>query len=214
MTHICLEHTCGQTTNSHRVAVQKSGQAQPNIDGVNDVVSILQDRPLFPMEMLWPLLTKYLPFYHSISLQFAANFCWRMQLWIIQNRNRSVLRDDVNYLSQRRKIAAANEELVDDSAFCQQNLTNLLRNAMQHAKDAGTWHAHAFLEKLCAEDPGFDFCIHRDQDHNPDGICWILPQMRSDLLWYGTSFFLDCKKTQYNRFGWPYIGPCVKDNNM
>ena len=214
LTSISLQHTCGLTTNSHRVAIQKSGEAQPNIQGLNDVVSLLRDRPLLPTDMLRPLLQKYLPFYSCTNAQFIGNFCWRVQLWIIKNGDKNLLSEDINFISKRSNVGAADEELVNNSAFCRQNLTKLLRNAMQHAKDAGTWDAHAFLENLRETEPGFDFCLHRDENNNPNGICWMLPQMRSDLLRYGNILFLDSQKKQYNLYGWPYIGPVVKDNNM
>ena len=34
-------HTCPLTTNSHREALQRGGEVLPNIDGVNDIVSML-----------------------------------------------------------------------------------------------------------------------------------------------------------------------------
>ena len=38
-------YTCPLTTTSHREALQRSGEALPNIDGVNDIVSMLRNNP-------------------------------------------------------------------------------------------------------------------------------------------------------------------------
>ena len=39
-----------------------------------------------------------------------------------------------------------------------------------------------------------------------------MPEMRYDLIRYGYILFLDSHKRHINKHGWPYIGPCVKNN--
>ena len=38
--------------------------------------------------------------------------------------------------------------------------------------------------------------------------------MKGMLLQYGDTLFLDAQKRQYNKMGWPYIGPIVKTNEL
>jgi hypothetical protein len=50
------EHNCPMSTVSHYVAVRKSGQGQPNLEGMNTILSILKEHPGLPNTVLCPLL--------------------------------------------------------------------------------------------------------------------------------------------------------------
>ena len=41
---------------------------------------------------------------------------------------------------------------------------------------------------------------------------YMTPRMRYNLVRYGNIMFLDSQKRQYNRLGWPYIGPVIRTN--
>ncbi len=41
---------------------------------------------------------------------------------------------------------------------------------------------------------------------------YMTPRMRYNLVRYGNIMSLDSQKRQYNRHGWPYIGPVIKTN--
>jgi hypothetical protein len=43
---------------------------------------------------------------------------------------------------------------------------------------------------------------------------YMTAQMRTHAHRYGSVLCLDAQKWQYNRSDWPYIAPCVKDNEM
>ena len=47
-------HTCDQSSMSHRQALISSGTLQPNIQGVQDIIAILRQNPLFPTKDLRP----------------------------------------------------------------------------------------------------------------------------------------------------------------
>jgi hypothetical protein len=81
-------------------------------------------------------------------------------------------------------------------------------------EDSCTWDALRFLTQMKESNPGFDFRVKSHSDGRPKGVCWILPEMRSDLLGFGNCLFLDSQKRQYNIAGWPYIGPVIKDLEM
>lgn len=211
ITDLHLIHTCDLSTTSHRVAIQKSGNQQPNLIGMNDVMSLLREKPMLSAETLRPLLVKYLPTYYGIDAKFIANFRQRAQHYMLHHGDTELCMTDVHKVSSRKPLAS-DELLLSDDPLLQQNVTNLLRHIL--STDAGTWHAISFLEKIKVASPGFDFRLKRDDNGSPEGVCWITPEMRSDLLRYGSILFLDAQKKQYNSLGWPYIGPCVKDCDM
>ena len=77
-----------------------------------------------------------------------------------------------------------------------------------------TWKALSYLNILKKYESGFDFRIHFDEDDTPDGIVWMTVHMKKSLLQFGDILFLDAQKRQYNRMGWPYIGPVIKTSEF
>lgn len=211
ITHVTLEHSCDLSTNSHRVAIQRSGSSQPNLDGMNDIISLLREKPMLSADSLRPLLLKYVPFYSSTDALYIGNFCRRAQNFLIQNGDREMSMLEAQSVSSQRPLAA-NEWLASDDPLHRRNFTSLLRKIL--SSDDSTWHGLAFLRALKEGSPGFDYRIKYDNNNQPEGLCWMSPEMRSDLLRYGNVIFLDAQKKQYNELGWPYIGPCVKDCDM
>jgi hypothetical protein len=74
ITQVNFHHVCQMTTVFHRQALEKSGGLQPDLNGLNDIMSLLREKPMLQIHVLRPLLTKYLPFYKATDLQFIANF--------------------------------------------------------------------------------------------------------------------------------------------
>ncbi len=74
------------------------------------------------------------------------------------------------------------------------------------------WDAHRFLRELQVINPHVHRAKHDERNGRPEAITWMLLEGREDLVRYGDVLFLDAMKRDYNRPGWPYIGPCVKDN--
>jgi hypothetical protein len=108
----------------------------------------------------------------------------------------------------------ASEEflLKDGNPMLKQNLTALLRKLVHW--DSSTWDALRFLEQMKESNPGFDHRIKYNHLGRPEAVCWMLPDMRSDLIRFENCLFLDSQKRQYNIICWPYIGPVVKDSEM
>ena len=99
-----------------------------------------------------------------------------------------------------------------DDPFILQNFTTMLRKIMQ--EDSGTWEALGLMDQLKVTSPGFDYRIKKDAEGKPTGIMYMTAQMRTHVRRYGNVVCLDAQKRQYNSSGWPYIAPCVKDNEM
>jgi hypothetical protein len=119
--------------------------------------------------------------------------------------------EDARHLSSNAVIAA-DEYVVWEDPESTRVFTSLLRKVMQ--EDGTTWEAIGYLEELKIPNPGLDYRIKFDENNRPEAVCYILPEMRHDLLRFGDALFLDSQKRQFNTMNWPYIGPCVKDQNM
>ena len=212
ITHVNSVHTCQMTTIFHRQAVQKSGGLQPDLNGLNDIMSLLREKPMLQSDVLRPLLAKYLPFYTATDSMFLVNFRLRAQHWLVNNGNKELTMEEARRLSSKRSLASEEFVLKEDNPMLKQNLTSLLRKVMQ--EDSSTWDALRFLNKMKEDNPGFDYRVKYDRFGRPEAVCWMLPEMRCDLLRFGNCLFLDSQKRQYNVVGWPYIGPVVKDSEM
>jgi hypothetical protein len=62
------------TTIFHWQALHKPGGLQPDLNGVNDMMSLLREKPMLQSEVPGPLLAKYLPFYKATDTMLIANF--------------------------------------------------------------------------------------------------------------------------------------------
>jgi hypothetical protein len=144
---------------------------------------------------------------------FLVNFRLRAQHWLVNNGNKELNMEEARHLSSKRSWASEEFLLKDDNPMLKQNLTALLRKVMQ--ENSSTWDALQFLEQMKESNPGFDHRIKYDHDlGRPEAVCWMLPEMRRDLIRFGNCLFLDSQKRQYNIIGWPYIGHVVKDSKM
>ena len=79
-------------------------------------------------------------------------------------------------------------------------------------EDGFYWDAIRFLELVKEKNPNMLYRIKYSKEGKPEAILWMLPEMREDLVRFGDIMFLDAQKRDYNQPGWPYIGPCIKDN--
>jgi hypothetical protein len=85
----------------------------------------------------------------------------------------------------------------------------MVRRVMQEG--GGICDAIQFLEELKKTNDGLDYRVKYDHRHFPVAICWMVPEMRQQLLCYRDVIFR-CPKRDMNKPGWPYIGPSVRDS--
>jgi hypothetical protein len=136
-------------------ALQKSGGLQPDLNGLNDIMSLLQEKPMLKLDVLRPLLAKYLPFYKATTnAQFIAKFWIQAQQWLIADGNKEVTMEKAQSISSKMPFTSE-EFLLSDDPMQKQNLTSLLRKVMQ--EDSSTWDALHFLYQMKATNPAFDF---------------------------------------------------------
>jgi hypothetical protein len=119
------------TTIFHRHAPQKSGGLQPDLNGLNDIMSLLCEKPMLQSDVLRPLLAKYLPFYTATDSMFLVNFRLRAQHWLVNNGDKDLTMEEARHLSSKGYLASEEFLLKDDNPMLKQNLTALLRKAMQ-----------------------------------------------------------------------------------
>jgi hypothetical protein len=215
VTKVVLRHTCQLNTPCHRIAVQKSGKLQPNLEVLNHVIDNMRDRPNQPTAILKDTLKRYLPAtFANVDAQYCANFRARVKIFFLKNCNRPCGMKEAQDLlvGLSRPDTASHETLDTYDPFVKMNLKSMLENIL--ATDHGTWHALHFMEECNKVAVGFDYRVWYSENGEPRGICWMSPEMRTDLIRFGTHMFLDSKKTQYNGIGWPYIGPTVKNDEM
>jgi hypothetical protein len=61
-------------------------------------------------------------------------------------------------------------------------------------EDRSTWEPIHYLDKLKIHNPGLHYRIKHDSHGQPEAVCYILPEMRHDLLRFGDAHFLDSQK--------------------
>jgi ankyrin repeat protein len=137
ITHVNFVHTCQMTRTFHRQALQKSGGLQPNLKGLNDIMSLLCKKPMLQSNVLQPLLAKYLPFYTATDLMFLVNFRLQAQHWLVNNGNNEQTMEEARHLSSKGSWASEEFLLENDNPMLKQNLTSLLWKIMQEDSPLG-----------------------------------------------------------------------------
>jgi hypothetical protein len=121
--------------------------------------------------------------------------------WIIHKSGRDLLMEDACHMSSNA-VNAPDEFILREDSEAYKVLTSLLRKVMQ--EDGCTWEAICFLDELKIPNPGLDYRIKYDTYGRPEAVCYILPEMRQDLLRFGNALFLDSQKRQFNYMNWPF----------
>jgi hypothetical protein len=81
------------TTIFHQQALQKSGGLQPDLNGLNNIMALLQEKAVLQLAVLQPLIAKYLPFYRATDAKFIANFCLCAQNWLVAHEDKKLTMD-------------------------------------------------------------------------------------------------------------------------
>jgi hypothetical protein len=68
ITGVNYEHTCQLSTVFHGESKQKNGTLQPDLNGLNNIISLLCEKPNLKPDLLHPLLLKYIPYYKAIEM--------------------------------------------------------------------------------------------------------------------------------------------------
>jgi len=173
---------------------------------------VVKTDPSTSSKALRPLLAEYLQNNVVLTSTFIRNFRQRCMSYIsIHPQCCDVTLADAELMVSTKDISAEELSVLDDPLI----RTNF--NAMLHeimAEDSTTWEALAFVRRCKRNMIGFDFRIRLDAKHRPNGLVYMTPMMRSNLLRFGDILFLDAQKRGHNSYNWPYIGPVIKDHNL
>ena len=196
---------------SYRHALStKSGHVKVNLGIMTSAVAMLKENPSLPANLLRPLLKSALPTATVLDSKFINNFRIRVANYHAKNVNSTIVTmEDSIKLASSCKLSAE-ESVSFHDPMVRANFNDMFRNIMK--EDPSTWTAIQFLRKCKSEVPGFDYRLSYGVDGKPTAVMYMTPRMRYNLVRYGNIMFLDSQKRQYNRHGWPYIGPVVKTN--
>eukprot|EP00957_Ditylum_brightwellii_P076935 5847421-Ditylum_brightwellii.AAC.1 len=100
--------------------------------------------------------------------------------------------------------------LIHDNVLNAHRLRHMLHQVMQ--EDVSHWDALRCLDMVKEKNPNIAYLVKFSKEKKPQAIMWMLTEMREDLACFGDIMFLDAQKSGFNQPEWPYIGPCVKDN--
>ena len=212
ITSVVTEHTCGMSPSNMRIALQKTGHLEVNIEEMKDILSLLSQKPRVACNVLRLMIENYLPGWKGTSAQYVNNFRKRVLLFLVQHPDYQHLSYDQACALSSKKVIASDELTGLDDPFVNQNFTQMLRKIMSN--DSDTWEALSLMDDLKIQAPGFDYRIKKDAAGRPIGLMYMTAQMRYHARRYGSVLCLDAQKRQYNTSGWPYIAPVVKDNEM
>ncbi len=151
------------------------------------------------------LLSEYLPFYTVTASMFLVNFHLRAQHWLVNNGDKELTMEEARHLSSKRRWASEEFLLEDDNPMLKQNLTALLRKIMQ--EDSCTWDALRFLDQMKESNPGFDYRVKYDHFGRPEAVCWMLPEMRCDLIRFGNCLSSIARKDNTTSLAGPTLVP-------
>jgi hypothetical protein len=101
-----------------------TGGLQPDLNEVNDIMSLLREKPMLQSEVLQPLLAKYLPFYKATDAMFIANFRRRAHHWLVTNGDKDLTMEEVLCLSSKKSLASE-EFLVNEDNPMQKKTSRL-----------------------------------------------------------------------------------------
>ena len=205
-------HTCQMSSQGFRTAVQ-SMKSKVNVDVkvLHAAIHMLKINPQLPALELRPLLTNCVATNAPITASFLSNFRRRVALYILKNPNsQEITTKDGLLLVSQSKVTKL-EEKVLQLPDVQVNYRKMYQGLMQSGEK--TWKAIDMLKKLKNTHFSFEYRVHYNKNGLPDGIVWMTLHMRNMLLQYGDILFLDSQNRQFNKLGWPYIGPAIKTSN-
>jgi hypothetical protein len=202
--------TCTPSANQLVVCRRASGDYSKLSQAmVASILSVLKNDPGVSTRALRAMLAPAFPKRKHISALEIFNMKVRVKLMHEETEK--------NGAASKYKVSMENifmgldddEDGVIDVAS--QHVHDILR-AVLRSTDSG-WKVIAMLEKLHAADPGFTYRISRDPNGFPQGFVWMTSQMRASYELFGNFISIDAMKRQQNSYHWPYIGPCVYDEN-
>ena len=213
ITTAVYEHSCELSPEFQRVAMKSTGKFLSfDKTKFGYVLDLVHRKPRIGTTEIRPYLEEVIPHYIGVTGQVVSNFLTRARKWLCVNGPPTNIRSvDVEELTSKKPTTAADETIDSDDDIILHNFTEMMKRIM--SEDGNTWTALQLCEETKAKVPGFDYRIRRDSTGKPNGIIWITPENRKNLLRYGDILCLDMQLRQYNSSGWPYCGIALMDGD-
>ena len=208
VTSLNLHHSCLLNTAAFRVALSRSGSANVNLEGMQDVLSMIRVNPTMASNELRPFLARHLPSQVSLDSTYVSNFRQKAVKYLCVHGDKCLTHDEATLLI---KHSVTDEAIATDSSIQRERLQELLTNVMSKGD---FWEVVKFFEKIQKTFSHFCYSIKKNSEGSPCAIMWCTSEMRRDLIRYGDSLFIDMRKTATNDVGWNYFGPCIMDCEM
>jgi hypothetical protein len=206
-----LTHNHEVSSVTHRQALKSSGRLSLNLVELKMLLILLREKPNLDASSLRPLLLNHFPHYVSIDSKLMNNFRLKaMNYWSSHRESDELTMEEATKLSDLKNPLASDDIVNVDDPLTKVNVKHILRKICSESNDM--WMAVSFLKKMKESTPGFEYRVKYDDKGIPEGIMYMSPRMRQDLIRYSDILFLDAQARQYNSSGFPYISPCVTDN--
>ena len=204
-------HTCTLDTVFHRTAMQSGGRLNVDITKMQSLLMLLEDYPQMNTMTLRPLLQKYLPHHKGVDSLFVDNFRRRARKFLVTHKNgiQNLTLKQAELLDSNKTMSASDEVINIDDPVVSLNMKELFRKMLQG--DETIWSAIRYLEIEKKEVKGFVFTVKRNDEGLPCAILYMTPRMRQNSIRFGDVLFLDAQQRQFNSSGFPYISPCMVD---
>ena len=213
ITSAVYQHTCTLSTVFHRRAMQASGRSLVEVEKLKSLLRMLHLKPNMTTQDLRPHLIAHLPHWQAADSSLCCALRARAQKFLLTHPDvESLTQEDALQMARMKRICAADEVIDTDDPLVSSNLHKLFRAAMQDS--SSTWSSIRFLEKMRSEMAGFDFRVKFSDDDSglPEAILWMTRRMRHDLARFSDVLFLDAQQRQFNKSGWPFISPCMTND--
>ena len=120
---------------THRLVLIRSGRTQPSLEGMNDIISLMQEKPHVEHTTLRAMFMKYIPDFKSLDGTFLCNFR-RQAMKYVYDPDTELTTADTRRLLRTGPVAAE-EELDIDNPIIQMNFREVLRKIIQESSQ--TW---------------------------------------------------------------------------
>ena len=132
ITEVHLEHSCGLTTETYRVAIKHSGANNIHLSGFQFLIDQVRKNPTLSVDLIKPFLEDILPNYESASTKFCHNFRRRMLNWIKRKpRGTQISMKEAIEITSKRPYDASEEYLEEDDPLIKKNISELLENILK-----------------------------------------------------------------------------------
>ena len=181
VTTCTYEHHCELSDTFYNVAIKSNrGRVKVNLEGMNALLLILKDMPQATPFTLRPLMLRYIHHEQPLSSQFIANFRRRVALYHARHPNfEPIPMEHAQQLLSSREISHKELEVLQNP-ITRLNFNNIYTKV--NSGDCTLWESIEYLKECKRTIHGFDFRYRIDANKCPDGLMFMTPRNRYNLI--------------------------------